>query len=252
MQIELLPEQPVEGRALGRHLHHDDRSRDFPAYEIVLGMAYAGDVEPRPRHRSWYRRTVWDQNTPAPWNGYRAESSCTTQAVGGVLVTSPFTAQLNREQKLKLYDPSFRYNAYRLAQEHDPWPGSEPQYYGSSGVAACKALQVLGIVPEGWKYRWAFGGDEAHAILPYTSLSVGTWWYEGFDRPDRNGRVKKTGQKRGGHQWQILDYAEDEDAYVGLNSWGRRWGRNGRFLVDRREFYELLEEDGDVVIWSPA
>ena len=243
IRYEQLPESVVPNRALGRHIVHDARSKGFRALDVLT-------LEKPARIRAWQRITMWDQNAGGSWNNFDAESSCTVQACGGVLMTVPFLSGLNRTQKGKLNEPGFRYSIYRRAQELDPWPGGEPDYYGSSGLAACKALVEAGVVPEGWKYRWAFGIDEAMQVLRAAPLSVGTNWYSGFDNPDRFGRVKKEGYTRGGHQWEVIDYDEADDMIIGLNSWGRTWGRNGRFAMPRADFASLLEEDGDVVVWT--
>ena len=256
MKALRLDESPVPGKPLGRHVLHDPHNRDFPALEAIYALVSSGVAfgNPPPKKRgmrAWYRRSVWDQNTPGVWNGWTAESSCTIQGTAGALVTNPFTKFVDIRDRGLIYSPRWRYEAYRLAQRLDPWSGEEPVYYGSSGLAACKALVSLGVVPPGWKYRWAFGGDEMLEALEFGPLSVGTYWPEGFDHPDQYGRVKPTGEDRGGHQYEVIDYEEAEDLVICLNSWGRGYARNGRFAVDRREFFGLLERDGDVNIWVP-
>lgn len=239
MKVEFLEEHVIPGKRLGRHIVHDPRSRDYPVTEVLRST-----TAQKP-DRGWYRRSVWDQGST---------SRCTVEATAGQLRTQPYTEIVKQRARKELDKHEVRHQAYLRAQHLDPWPGGEapqsPVYYGSSGIAACKALIEAGLVPEGWQYRWAFGVDEALRALDVASISVGTYWPEGFDRPDEHGRVKLEGQMRGGHQWEVIDH---DDEYVrAVNSWGRGYAKNGRFLVSITDFASLLEQDGDVVVWTPA
>lgn len=241
---------PVPGKPLGRSIDgHDPENRRFPMAAVL--------DRPKPRKtREWWRRDLFDQNVGGPWNGFQAESSCTFQAVAGLLVASP--ARMNRvvHSRLRdLLDPAFRYKAYRLAQDLDEWHGSEtsdPRYAGSSGLAAMKAAKALEVVPADWEYRWYFEGvDEIKEGLHYGPVAVGTIWTEGMDNPDAKGVVRNSGRSRGGHEWYIGDYEEKPDLYDAWNSWGPGYGLRGRFKVPGSVLVELLDEGGDAVSWVP-
>lgn len=245
-----LPEVPVPGKPLGRSLvEHDPKSRNFP-------LAARLD-RPKPRKgREWYRRDVFDQNTGGPYNSWRPEASCTFQAVAGLLVASPHRMDATVHARLHdLLDPAFRWKGYRLAQTLDAWDGDEettPRYEGSSGVGAAKAAKALGLVPEDWEYRWAFGGvDEVKEALDYAPVAVGTVWRTGMDNPDAKGIVRNEGDVRGGHEWYIGDWNPPTKTFDAWNSWGKAWGQKGRFRVPETVLAELLAEDGDALQWVP-
>lgn len=251
-ELETIVYQPEQGGPglgrLGRHVVHDVRSRAFG----VRAVMPAADVAPEPV--PWWRRSVFDQNIPGERNGRAAESSCTFQSVAGMLDSSPYRLVPHvRAHAAELHDPAFRYRGYRLAQSFDPWDGEEPTYFGSSGLAACQAAKALGLVPAEWEYRWCFGmADVLDTLARLGPVSIGTNWYEGFDRPDAKGRLTPAGAIRGGHQTELVAYDDEDREVVGVNSWGKRWGVNGRFRLRLHVLERLLGEDGDAVTWVRA
>src|SRR5215218_1503062 len=137
---------------------------------------------------------------------------------------------------------------YRLATQLDPWPGSwEPTDTGSSGLAASRAAQRLGL---GGAYQWALaGGVDAvvQAIVDGRTVGCGTWWYEGmFDRkrhPKRGAEwvIEPTGPKVGGHQFRATAWEEYTDM-VRVRCW---WGTYRDVWIKRTQLGELLADDGD-------
>lgn len=233
--IVFQPEEPGPGR-LGRHVVHDVRSRNFGVRAVLDEQAAMPEPVP------WWRRSVFDQG---------GESSCTFQAVAGMLDSSPYRLVPHvRGFAADLHNPAFRYAGYRLAQRFDPWDGEEPTYLGSSGLAACQAAKALGIVPPEWEYRWCFGlADVLDTLARLGPVAVGVNWYEGFDRPDARGRCKPDGGVRGGHEVELVAYDDEDGEVVGVNSWGKRYGANGRFRWKLHVLERLLGEDGDAVTW---
>lgn len=195
------------------------------------------------RSTPWWRRGWYDQN------GF---SSCTFEATAGTLETSPFRLDPHvRRHLAKLKDPAFRVEGYRVAQRNDPWDGEEPTYYGSSGLSAFKAAKLLGLVPEGWEYRWGFGLDDTiDSLKALGPVAIGTDFLESWVRP--KGRLEMEGESIGGHEMELLWYDEADDEVLGINSWGP-WGvyGNGRFRMRRSVLGELLEAGGDSTIWVP-
>lgn len=247
---DVLDEVVVPGKPLGRSVvEHDPRSRNFPLAAVL--------DRPRPRKtREWWRRDLFDQNQGGPWNGYQAESSCTFQAIAGLLVASPHRMNSHVHSRLgDLLDPGFRFQGYRRAQELDAWEGSEttePRYSGSSTLGAARAAQALGLVPYDWEYRWVFEGvDEVKEALGYAPVGVGTIWTSGMDEPDGKGIVRNSGRVRGGHAWYIGDHDPKPDLFDAWNSWGLGYGIRGRFKVPGSVLAELLAEDGEALQWVP-
>ena len=243
----------VEGKPLGRSLvEHDPKSRDYPLATVLDRLPTLKGP------REWWRRDRFDQNQGGPWNGHQPESSCTFQAIAGLLVTSPARKDRHVHARLRdLLDPGFRWKGYRTAQDLDPWAGDEetdPRYQGSSTLAAAKAAKALDLVPQDWEYRWVFHGTaEVIEALAKTPVAVGTLWKTGMDDPDRKGVIRYTGKTRGGHAWEITDYDERTDLFDAWNSWGL-WGPlRGRMRIPRPDLEAALAEDGEALAFvSPV
>lgn len=218
-----IEERLVDGHRLGRLLHHDPRSRQF-------GVAPLLEKRKRPASTTWWRRGVTDQGNT---------SSCVGHAVAGLVGTSPHRQHVSRDA-LGGLDP---YVLYRWAQDLDPWPAGEPDYYGTSTLAGLAAAKRAGLIDE---YRWCFGLDDVLATLShYGPVVVGVNWYEGFDRPGEDGRLRIAGEVRGGHAVQLLGVNPDDKTVRGVNSWGPGWADRGRFEWEWATLERLLGEEGE-------
>ena len=135
---------------------------------------------------------------------------------------------------------------YSNATKLDPWPGEYPPAdTGSSGLAACKAAQALGLVD---RYEWLFGGtdDILAALAAGKPVGVGTWWLRSMWNVDpATGLIEVGGPRDGGHQWTVTGYSKRFDAFRGECWWGESFGIAGRFLIRRADLAQLLADDGD-------
>jgi hypothetical protein len=166
--------------------------------------------------------------------------SCTGQAIAGALNTVP----LNGGRPL--LDEADALNLYSRATHLDHFKGLyPPDDTGSSGLAACKAAKQLGLIVT---YRHAFGLDHALQALQLGPVITGVSWYEGFDRPDRHGRVHIAGQIRGGHEFEVVGYDPATRLVAAWNSWGPGWGVGGMFFFLASDWDRLLHEHGDVTV----
>ncbi len=123
---------------------------------------------------------------------------------------------------LLLLEPIVRGNAlaltkglYAWAQNNDPWPGSEPTYYGTSADAGLQfLLHEAKLIKE---YRWALTMDEiiTRLTLPAKDgggpMIVGTDFYTGMDvdltpsqKPGDRTKWVPEGELMGGHCY-VLD-----------------------------------------------
>lgn len=230
MTVRRIDEYVIAGKRLGRNVEHDERSRNFAVAEHVATIRHV-------RHR---RFGVLDQGDLG---------SCTGNAITGVLNTLPFHVRATR---LKTEDDAVR--LYSEATRLDAFPGSyPPNDTGSSGLAACKAAKKEGLIAG---YRHAFGVEAALSALMAGPVITGVSWYEGFDNPDVQGRVRVAGQVRGGHEFEIIGLDPAASGWldgwvIAVNSWGPGWGRYGRFRISVRDWANLLDEDGDVTMPTP-
>lgn len=213
-------------RRMGRHVHHDERSRNFAAPPPKRA------VERRDRSHLIY--------DPQP-NPNQSIGNCTCCAE---MMLANARGNRVRRQVLKMDDAD---KAYRIATRIDPFPGQwEPNDTGSDGLSAAKASVQLGI---GERYEWYFGLDATLDGLQLHPLSVGTWWMFDMFHPDKNGRIRPTGGKAGGHQYVLRSHDVSASRLtignqrVGLRCW---WGSYRDVWMTVDDFAELLSDDGDV------
>jgi hypothetical protein len=171
---------------LGRQVVHDPRSRSFPMR--------AADTS------TWRSRTIRLYD-PTP-NPNQTIGDCTgcDKAMDG-------NAAGNRLLRRVLdYDTPCGSTPWRPSL--DPWDGEYPPTdTGSSGLAACKAAQQLGL---GGAYQWALAGGVnavVQQIMDGNTVGVGTWWYEGgFNpKPRARGRRVRGDDRREGRRAPVAD-----------------------------------------------
>ena len=135
---------------------------------------------------------------------------------------------------------------YKLAQHFDEWDGED--YEGTSVRAGAKVLAYLGFVKE---YRWATKIDDViQTLLETGPVVVGTSWYEGMETPDKSGLVTVTGEVRGGHCYLLTGVNTQTGLFRIKNSWGTKWGLNGRAFIRIEEFASLMsaKDSGEVCL----
>jgi len=221
-RIGLIPEHPSKaGGRLGRHLHFDDRSWNFP-----VALKKGAVIQTR----------IWPRTLKAFNQGELG--SCTGNGAVGLLGTEPFRQPGTRPSEAlarKVYSQATRDDTIVGA-----WP---PKDTGSTVLGAMKALKDLGLTKG---YRWCFGlNDVLKALSTLGPVEVGLNWYEGFDKPDARGLVKLTGQMRGGHAFELLGVDAERKLVWAINSWGPTWGLHGRFAFSWKDLDRLLHEDGE-------
>src|SRR4051794_12928919 len=92
----VIPEQPVRGKRLGRHINHDPRSRAFAIAAVPT---------------TWLR-TVRNRRLVGVYNQGQV-GSCTGNACAGVLSTRPFRHYYRAQSTaLKIYQDATRIDPY--------------------------------------------------------------------------------------------------------------------------------------------
>jgi hypothetical protein len=213
---------------LGRQCVQDPASRGFP-----MGAADT---------HTWHTHVIRIYD-PLP-NPNQVRGNCTTcdKCMEGNAAGNRVTGRL-----LTMADAD---RMYPIATRLDPFPGQfPPTDTGSSGLAACKAAQQLGL---GGEYLWALaGGADAviQQIMEDKTVGCGTWWTDGmFDRKPLKGRagqfyIEPTGPRAGGHQYRARGYDEPLDMIL-IRCW---WGTYRDVWIKRAHLAELLADDGDAV-----
>lgn len=215
-------ESVVEGRRLGRHLEHDERSKNFLAEQAAILYSVT-----HKRHHG-----AFDQGQLG---------SCTGNAATGVLDTDPWTHHLLGERTAV--------KVYELATTLDSVAGAyPPDDTGSTGLAACKAMKELGYISS---YGHAFGMQQALKALVMAPVMIGINWYDSMDEPTAHGElvISPDAQVRGGHEIEVNSIDINVQTIGGWNSWGPLWGPlDGAWIMSWSTFDRLLSEQGDVTV----
>jgi hypothetical protein len=226
-----LAEDVVEGKRLGRHVVHDQRSR---AFEAQLAEKIVSAVH---------------QAAGLPLNQAKV-GSCTAEAETGA-----GNAQPNLPAGAA---PRTQADAYALYHEetvleNEPWPPNDP---GGSGLMVCKAAKKMGLLKS---YRHAFGIDQALRATVLRPTLWGVPWYDSFDSPNAEGIVSlpKGAKIRGGHEICALRVIAEHELVGFAQSWGPGYGvpdpamglsKGGAFYIPFAVLSELLAQQGDVTV----
>jgi hypothetical protein len=216
----------VNGKPLGRHVHHDSRSRNHPA-ELAAGIT-----------------TVTHEAVGLPLDQGQI-GSCTANALVGALNCAPNYgthpdspgAPWTETDAVRLYERE-------TADEGQPYPPYDP---GGSGLAVCRAAKELGMVKG---YTHTFSAQAALHALVLRPVIVGINWYSSFDQPDGNGviSIEPSAFVRGGHEILANGIDADNKLVWFWNSWGTGYGLSGRMAMSWDTLARLLGEQGDVTV----
>ncbi|GAB2858737.1 hypothetical protein GCM10022221_67810 [Actinocorallia aurea] len=219
-----LPEVP--GRALGRHIEHDERSRAYALPEPSAVRRLRG----RGRSVYWERRApIWDQGDVA---------MCTGMAMAGIIATD----SAGRGGDARVTDTT-AFQLYTVGTALDDIAGDWPDVdTGSTGLAVAKAAQVMGFIAG---YRHAFTAAAAIAALDRGPLIVGLQWLSGLDEPDSAGVASYRGYPQGGHEVALIGRDTKARVVWFANSWGPSWGVGGYFALGYGDFAAALASGGD-------
>lgn len=269
---------PSTDPRLGRHIHHDERSKAY-AYPTA-GLTLTSAKHAR-------RIPVLDQGSVG---------SCTGNAGVGCLGTDPYYATLAvtamwrlacgagripdgqglyatesaARDVLRLHDgacpgvhavelvPAGRplysfdepgaqhlYSDAEVIDGDGPFP---PNDNGSTGLSIAKALKNAGEIAG---YQHTFTLQDALLALGQTPVITGVNWYEDMFNPDPRGRLRIGGGVAGGHEFVVDEIDAEADVVWMTNSWGTGWGVGGRAYLTFDDWGRLLSEQGDVTIFTP-
>jgi hypothetical protein len=235
-------DDPSDSR-LGRHVHHDPRSRGFAHPELPAGAIQSV---------SWQRRApILDQGNLG---------SCTGNALTGVLGTdskgrtaqTSVTVKADSKGVFKAgtypLDETFAVKAYSLNTLLDGFAGNYPPTdTGSDGLSAAKTGKALGLLTG---YTHGFSVAALKTALQSGPVLWGTVWLNSMFDTDSDGFIKvdKNSGNAGGHELVISGYDVADDVYEVQNSWGTSWGIDGYAYVKGTDMAWLLAQDGDITV----
>lgn len=224
-----IEETVIEGKRLGRHVHHDPRSL---AYRLP---------ESAPATVRWERTIpVLDQGNVG---------SCTGNAAVGLLGTSPAFATLTTQLAAGLVlDEAEALKLYSAAEIIDGGLGLPTEDQGSSGLSVAKAAKNAGLI-SGYTHATSIGA--CHTAIQKGPFAGGTNWYTSMDSPSSSGLVTVGGSVRGGHEYEYIGYDTSTDLWECVNSWGTSYGVAGHFFISSPDLARLLSEQGDATQFVP-
>jgi hypothetical protein len=222
--------EPTDPR-LGRHVHHDEASRDY---------AYPATTAQLRTVRHWSHIGILDQGQLGSCTGNAA-----VKAISHTAFWPLAKAVLNADLGA---DEVYAVGVYSDATRLDPYPGSfPPDDTGSDGLSVAKVLKNRGLISG---YTHAFSLEAFLTAVSRQSVIIGIPWYDGMFNPDANGFINISGNLAGGHE-VCVDQINVEEKWVGFpNSWGRTWGVKGRAKMSWDTAGRLLSEQGDVTIFN--
>jgi len=216
---------------LGRHVHHDARSRHYALEDRNVAIA----------SRVWVRRTgPFDQGNLG---------SCGGNAGGGLVMTDPLW------KPPRAWTETEAVGLYSDATRLDVIPGTyPPDDTGTTGLAVAKVLRARGLVS---RYEHAFTlGALLEALSTQGPLLFGCNWYEGFDAPVPDQAAGAlcvlSGNVRGGHEIELVGVDVKAQRVTFWNSWGASWGNGGEAAFDFETVERLLAEQGDAILCRPG
>ena len=216
IEQHIIEEAIIPGRPLGRHVKHDDRSRNF----AVAAQPLTSLVSVRHRRRV----PPFDQG---------AVGSCVPNSAAGVLSTDPFRHSYGEA------------TARRWYHELTGWSPSNGIDPGSTGLDVAKLLKAKGLISG---YTTAFGLNAALTALQTSAVLVGISWKTGCDTPDVSGQIRWTGTVRGGHELEFNMIDVDRRLVGFVQSWGPDWGLHGTGTLSWDDFGSALADQGDVTV----
>lgn len=219
-----LAEIPVEGKRLGRHIVHDQRSHDYEAERASRIVSVI--------HRNY-----------GPLLNQGDVGSCTGESLTEAGNMAP---NADGRKPPRTQDDAYRVYHEETILEGQAWPPNDP---GGSGLEVCKAGKKLGWVKS---YRHAFGIQHALEALVKRPVMFGVNWYDSFDKPDPETgiiTIKPGAKVRGGHEICADEIDAHRELIGFIQSWGN-WGLHGtgKFYIPFKDVDQLLQEQGDATV----
>ena len=67
-------------------------------------------------------------------------------------------------------------------------------------------------------------------------------WFSDMSRIDPNGFARPTGTFEGHHCWLVYGVDDQWETFFAINSWGKEFGKDGKFLVKFSDMDKILAQ----------
>lgn len=226
MSIQLRDGSTVEDRRFDRIPEYDERSLNFPVAPLLSAAPPTTKLWTLPDADA---NNVLDQGQEGACTGFGTTNELRFNPVPVPGLTNQFAREV----------------IYWGAQRIDPWPGgsypgADPQYEGSSVLAAVKTAAKLGYYGA---YHWALSEpDLARGLSQIGPGILGLTWKSNMSKPNRNGFIRYTGDNVGGHCILCIGIDVEHGFYTLYNSWGPKWGLKGTCKISRTDMAVALKK----------
>jgi hypothetical protein len=176
--------------------------------------------------KSWHYEEVFDQgktclNTSCTWAAYLS-TMCPVEEMG-------------------MSYKDFIRGLYYESQLEDPWAGTdEVRKYGTSLLSAGTVLKNKGFFNQ---LLWTDDVDKmSNHILTRGAIMVASEWTTEMGRIDPNGFSRPYGAYEGNHCWLVYGVDDMWETFFCLNSWGKEFGKDGKFLIKFTDMKKILQD----------
>lgn len=150
-------------------------------------------------------------------------------------------------RNILIEDPfNYAFSLYREAQRRDPWPGEEPDYYGTTIEAGFEVLLERNKVDA--ELEWGLSVPQiVKHIIERGPVAFGTLWFRSMKMTRgrlRTVRVDTNSANEGGHAYLGFGVDTKRKLFFCVNSWGEVFGDKGVFTVTFKDMEKLLNLGG--------
>lgn len=150
-------------------------------------------------------------------------------------------------------NPPNVYETYRGIVAIDEWSENDHEATATdiselqSGTSVRAGAQYLRGKGHLKSFLWTRSADEAATWLlsGKGTLVMGTDWYSGMSDLTPRHLARVEGVIMGGHAYLAVGYNRTTKMFRCLNSWGKGWGKQGRFWIQHDDMQTLIRANGE-------
>lgn len=214
-------EQPLIGKGL---LYSYEESNLFFWDDLKIKKE---EIDPELVRKSWEYKEVFDQKN-------------TSMNVGCAWTT--YLSTKMPVEELGMSEAEFAKSLYHESQLADPW-GAKAEKDGKYGTSLLTAGKVLKDQNFFKQLVWTDDVyDLSNFVLTRGAAIIASNWTSEMNHVDPNGFVRPNGAYEGNHCWLVYGVDDVWETFFALNSWGRNYGKDGKFLVKFADMKKILKD----------